>query len=136
MQARTRLWLIGIIVLVLAAFIGVTEPVKFTARTDPDTGKKVEPLKRVGPLHVYKPWIGLTLGLDLRGGSHLVLQVQPEGVFELASPELLKERTEEERSELYAEIVGLLSMDAIGTTKRDVDLYEDRIRVQTRASDR
>jgi len=129
-----RLWLIGIIVLVVAAFIGVTEPVKFTARTDPDTGKKVAPLKRVGPLHFYKPWIGLTLGLDLRGGSHLVLQVQPEGVFEFASPELAKERAEDEQSELYSEIVGLLSMETIGTTKRDVALYEDRIRVRTRAN--
>ena len=135
MQARMRLWLISIIVLVVAAFIGVTEPVKFRDRTDPDTGKKVEPLKRVGPLRFYRPWIGLTLGLDLRGGSHLVLQVQPEGVFELASPELAKERTEDERSELYAEIVGLLSTEAIGTTKRDVELYEDRIRVRSRAND-
>lgn len=134
MQARMRLWLIGIIVLVVAAFIGVTEPVKFTARTDPDTGKKVAPLKRVGPLHFYKPWIGLTLGLDLRGGSHLVLQVQPEGMFEFASPELAKERAEDEQSELYSEIVGLLPMETIGTTKRDVTLYEDRIRVRTRAN--
>jgi preprotein translocase subunit SecD len=113
----------------------VTEPVKFRDRTDPDTGKAVEPLKRVGPLRFYRPWIGLTLGLDLRGGSHLVLQVQPEGVFEFASPELAKERTEDERAELYAEIVELLSTEVIGTTKRDVELYEDRIRVRTRAND-
>ncbi len=136
MQARMRLWLIGIIVLVLAAFIGVTEPIKFRYRTDPDTGERVEPAKRVGPLLFYKPWIGLTLGLDLRGGSHLVLQVQPEGMFELASPELAKERTEEERSDLYTELVGTLTPEAIGTSKCDVELYEDRVRVRTRATDR
>ncbi len=133
MQARMRTWLIGIIALVVVAFIGVTEPIKFRDRTDPNTGERVEPLKRVGPLRFYKPWIGLTLGLDLRGGSHLVLQVQPEGHFEFTSAELGKALSDEEKTELYGEIVGLLPKEKIGTKKREVDLREQRIVVRTRA---
>jgi len=138
MQARTRWWLIGVIALVIAALIGVLEPVKLRDRRDPDTGRPVKALKQVGPLRFYKPHIGLTLGLDLRGGIHLVLQAQREGVFEFSAPELSEPRNESQQAETWERIVNLLPMDNIGTDKREVDLDREgtRIRVRTRVRDR
>ena len=88
MQARTRWWLIGILALVVLALIGVLEPVKLRDRTDPNTGKAITPLNQVGPLRFYKPHLGITHGLDLRGGSHLVLQAQGQAVYEFSAPAL------------------------------------------------
>jgi len=132
MQARTRWWLIGIITLVILSLLGVFEPIKFRDRRDPDSGQAVRPRKRLGPIRVYKPHLGITLGLDLRGGSHLVLQAQAQGLFEFSAPELSKPMSEEEQTDLYAEIVNLLPPDKIGTAKREVQLRGDRIVVQTR----
>ena len=132
MQARTRWWLNGIVALVVLALIGVFEPVKLRDRTDPNTGKAISPLRQVGPLRFYKPHFGITLGLDLRGGSHLVLQAQGQAVYEFSAPKLSEPLSEEERTELYAEIVRLLPAESIGTEKRDVQLRGDRIMVATR----
>ncbi len=121
--------------MVIVSLLGVTEPIKLEDRTDPNTGESVAPLKKVGPFRFYRPWVGLTLGLDLRGGSHLVLQVQPEGLFEFTAPELSRALSEEQKTELYTEIVALLPKDAIGTKKREVELREQRIVVRTRAKD-
>ena len=136
MQARTRLWLIGILTLVVLALIGVFEPVKLRDRTDSYTGKAVPPLKQVGPLRFYKPHFGITLGLDLRGGSHLVLQARGQAVYEFSAPRLSEPLSEEERTELYAEIVSLLPAEAIGTERRDVQLREDRVVVHTRLEEK
>ncbi len=137
MQARMRWWLIAIIALVIASLVGVLEPIKLRDRKDPDTGKPVPPVDRMGPFRFYKPHIGLTLGLDLRGGIHLVLQAQREGVFEYSAPELSGARSEAEQTETWEKIVGLLPMDKIGTDKRDVELDREgaAIRVRTRVND-
>jgi len=119
----------------LLAFIGVTEVVKLRDRIDPTTGEPVAAAKQVGPFRFYKPWVGLTLGLDLRGGSHLVLQVQREGYFEFSSAELGRELSDEERTELFGEVVSLLPKEAIKTGKREVELEGQRIVVATRAED-
>jgi protein-export membrane protein SecD len=132
MQGRTRWWLISILVLVIAAAVGVFEPIKLRERTNPDTGDPVAPLKQVGPFRFYRPHFGITLGLDLRGGSHLVLQAQGQAVYEFSASELSAPLSEEERADLYAEIVNLIPEDAIGAEKRDVQLRDDRIVVQTR----
>ncbi len=132
MQARTRWWLIGIIVLVIISLLGVLEPIKFVDRRDPDTGKPVPPLKQLGFIRLYRPHFGLTLGLDLRGGSHLVLQAQGQGYFEYSASELSKPMSEEQQTDLYAEIVNLLPPDKIGTEKREVQLREGRIIVNSR----
>jgi protein-export membrane protein SecD len=145
MQARTRWWLIGIIALVVVSLVGVLEPIKFRDRRDPDTGKVVQPLKRLGPIRLYKPHLGVTLGLDLRGGSHLVLEAQSEARFEYSAPELAdlvpqgplsqaqQRELSEKKTELYGEIVRLLPTEAIGTDKREVEIREQRIIVRTRA---
>lgn len=135
MQARMRWWLFGIIALVLVSLVGVLEPVKLRDRKDPNTGETVPPLKQIGPLRFYRPHIGLKLGLDLRGGSHLVLQAQPEGLYEFTIPELAESVTEERRAELYAEIVSLLPRETIGTEKRNVEIRDQRVVVRTRVTD-
>ncbi len=132
MQARTRWWFIGILGLVFLAALGVFEPVKLRDRTDPNTGKVIPPLRQIGPVRFYKPHFGITLGLDLRGGSHLVLQAQGRAVYEFSAPRLSEPISEEERAELYAQIVNLLSPEAVGTEKREVQLRGDRIVVETR----
>ncbi len=81
MQARTRWWLLAVIVLVVASLLGVLEPIKLQERKDPDNGKPIPPLRQVGPFKIYKPHFGVTLGLDLRGGVHLMLAAQDEGLF-------------------------------------------------------
>jgi protein-export membrane protein SecD len=137
MQARLRWWLIAIIALVIASLVGVLEPIKLRDRKDPDTGKPVPPVDRMGPFRFYKPHIGLTLGLDLRGGIHLVLQAQREGVFDYTVPELSGARSEAEQTDTWEKIVGLLPMDKIGTDKRNVELKREgaEVRVRTRVND-
>jgi len=137
MQARTRWWLTAILALVAGALIGVLEPVKLQARRDPDTGQPVKPVKRIGPFRIYRPHIGITLGLDLRGGSHLVLQAQREGIFEFSAPELNVPRPEEKQIGLREQLVRLLPTEVIGTEKREVDLPTEgpRFTIRTRVKD-
>jgi len=136
MQARTRWWLISILALVAASALGVLEPVKFRDRKDPSTGQPVKPLKQIGPLRFYPPHIGITLGLDLRGGMHLVLQAQRVGEFTF----LLKDPVSaEDKPDVLGKIVEALPKEAIygeggeSEQKRDVELNEDReVLVRTR----
>ncbi len=132
MQARTRWWLLTIIALIIASAVGVAEPVKFRDRRDPNTGRVVRPIQRLGPIRIYKPHFGITLGLDLRGGSHLVLQAQGRGVYEFAAKRLGEPMSDDERTEVYAQIADTLTPEAIGTTKRDIQLSGDRVIVYTR----
>ncbi len=134
MQARTRWWLIGIIALVVAAALGVTEPIKFRPRKNPATGKVEKPLKRFGPIRIYRPHLGITLGLDLRGGMHLVLQAQREAEFEF---ELSEPVPSDKRQEILAKVVEALPKEAIygkGNAKglkRDVRVVENGVVVRT-----
>jgi protein-export membrane protein SecD len=132
MQARTRWWLVGVLLLVLASAVGVAEPVKLRDRRDPNTGRALRPLYRMGPFRFYKPHFGITLGLDLRGGSHLVLQAQGRAIYEFTAKRLTEAMSEDERTELFAQVAETLSPEAIGTTKRDIQLRSDRIVVETR----
>lgn len=135
MHARMRWWLFSVLALVAVSLIGVLEPVKLRDRTNPDTGEPATPLRQIGPFRFYRPHLGITLGLDLRGGTHLVLEAQREGFFEFSTAELTDQLPEEERNELYAEIVGLLPPQEIGTKKREVRLQGQHIVVRTRAED-
>jgi protein-export membrane protein SecD len=132
-----RWWLISVIALVIASLIGVLEPIKLRDRRDPDTGRSVAPVDKMGPFRFYKPHIGLTLGLDLRGGINLVLQAQREGIFQFSAPQLNEPRNEDQQAQTWEKIVDLLPMDKIGTDKRDVevDRIGPRIVVRTRVKD-
>jgi protein-export membrane protein SecD len=138
MQARLRWWLLGVLVLVIVSLLGVFEPIKFRARRDPDTGKVVAPIKKLGPVYLYKPALGLKLGLDLRGGMHLVLQAQNEAVFRYTAPALQQPMSEERSAELYTQIVNALPMYDLGTEKRtvDLDLNNAQVVIHTRAEDK
>jgi preprotein translocase subunit SecD len=46
-----------------------------------------EPLVTLGPLAIYKPTPKVNLGLDLRGGQHLVLECRPETVMIFSTPD-------------------------------------------------
>jgi len=130
MQARTRWWLIGVIVLVVAAALGVAEPIKFSARKDPNSGERMKAVKKTGPFLFYRPHIGITLGLDLRGGMHLVLQAQREGVFEFTLKDPV---SADKKAEMFTQIVDALPKDQIGSDKRDVEVIEPRqVIVRTR----
>ena len=137
MQARIRWWLLGVLVLVVASLLGVFEPIKFRARVNPDTGKPVAPIRKLGPVYLYQPALGLKLGLDLRGGMHLVLQAQNEGLFRYTAPALKEPMSEDRSAELYTQIVNALPMYEIGTEKRtiDVDTANATIVVHTRVTD-
>jgi protein-export membrane protein SecD len=132
MQARTRWWLVAVILLVLASAVGVAEPVKLRDRRDANTGRALKPLYRVGPFRFYKPHFGITLGLDLRGGSHLVLQAQGRAIYEFTAKRLTEPMSDDERTELFAQVAETLSPKAIGAAKRDIQLRNDRIVVETR----
>ena len=82
MQARIRAWLIAIIVLVLACFQIVFEPIRFSPRLDPlRAGRELAPAARAGALYVYPPLPILNLGLDLRGGIHVVLKARNQAIL-------------------------------------------------------
>ena len=136
MQARTRWWLLAVIALVVVSLLGVLEPVKFHQRKDPDTGQPVSPARTVGPFLFYKPHLGLTLGLDLRGGVHLMLQAQDEGIFRYKAPELASISADKALDEEQEKIVQALPMDKIGTKKREVtiDLAAGEAVVRTRVA--
>jgi preprotein translocase subunit SecD len=144
MVAKTRWWLLGILALVVAAMVGVAEPVKLRDRRDPETGQVQKPLRRAGPFRIYKPHLGLTLGLDLRGGMHLVLQAQNEGEFRYTFPALQGTLSQDKQDELYTQVVDALSLEKLaapGQLPQDVkrvvtiDPADQAVVIRTRAGD-
>ncbi len=144
MVAKTRWWLLGILALVIVAVIGVTEPLKLRDRRDPETGQVQKPLRRAGPIRIYKPHLGLTLGLDLRGGMHLVLQAQNEGEFRYTFPALQGAVSGEKANEIYTQVVDALPLEKLAApgqlpqdVKREVmvDATDNAVVIRTRADD-
>jgi preprotein translocase subunit SecD len=144
MVAKTRWWLLGILALVVVSVIGVTEPVKLRDRRNPETGQPQKPLRRAGPFRIYKPHFGLTLGLDLRGGMHLVLQAQNEGEFRYTFPALQGTLSQDKQDELYTQVVDALSLEKLaapGQLPQDVkrvvtiDPADQAVVIRTRAGD-
>lgn len=101
MHKKLSLWLTAIIVLTLAAFLFVFKPITFSARKDPSDASLY--LKPVGAksfhatsmpdptfslgerqsfnVYLYTPQHDLRLGLDLRGGMRVVLQIPDRSTF-------------------------------------------------------
>ncbi|MHB9130275.1 MAG: protein translocase subunit SecD [Armatimonadota bacterium] len=92
------IWLTSIILLTIAAFIAVFQPVTFTPRKNPldtttylrplmvkdfEASKMPEPSQYIGkiPLYYYTPQHDLNLGLDLRGGMRVVMQIPDRAEF-------------------------------------------------------
>lgn len=97
------MWLFAVIVLTIAAFLAVFRPLTFTPRKDPsDTSRYLQPvgvaltdpgqppkkgtasidlLFAKTEVYVYTPQHDLRLGLDLRGGMRVVLQIPDRAMF-------------------------------------------------------
>ncbi|UCH35185.1 MAG: protein translocase subunit SecD [Armatimonadota bacterium] len=133
MQARTRAWLIGIIVLFVACFQIVFEPLRFAPRTDPlRAGEEVAPAATVGPLFIYPPVPTVNLGLDLRGGIHVVLKARSQAVltYEFAKA-IAPEDTD--RVEMQGIVAQLLS--DIGEVE-GIDIATKAVSIRVQAEER
>lgn len=135
LQSRTRLGLLGALALVVVCFFIVFRPLTLHPRTGPDTKKPIPPVDKLGPVYLYPPYPSLSLGLDLRGGIHLVLQAQKTGVFEFSLPKALTEDTEKAaRDAIRARVSELITPEALKTAKRTVDIAGTRVRVRSRVT--
>lgn len=131
MQARLRAWIIAIVVLVIACFQIVFEPIRVSPRIDPlRPGRQLRPAVKVGAVYLYSPLPVINLGLDLRGGIHVVLKARNQGVlpFDFAKP-IAPEDTD--RVEMQGTIANLLStLDLGGPPSVDIATKSITVRVQ------
>jgi protein-export membrane protein SecD len=132
-QTKTRSWLIIILLLTVAAFAIAFEPVTWGSKKDPDTRKEIYTPLRLGKLHFYPPYPRLNLGLDLRGGSHLVLQCQKTGVYQFQLPGLSAASSDEQRTDLHSQALDLLPPEKLRDRKREVEeITGNRLVVKSR----
>ena len=99
---KRSLWLAGVILLTIIAFLYVFQPITFSPRKDPaDAERHLRPigtpiadfksdaleqkptllLGGKKPVYVYRPTHDISLGLDLRGGMRVVLEIASRGEF-------------------------------------------------------
>jgi len=135
MQSRLKWWLTTIILLTLGALLIVLRPITLRYRLNPDTGTALKPQAQFGRFKFYKPYPDLRLGLDLRGGTQLRLQVQKSALFNYEVPEVLKLDSDEARAELQGKIGDLLSESKLGG-KRVIEVRETGIRLTTQVRDK
>ncbi|OPZ87891.1 MAG: preprotein translocase subunit SecD [bacterium ADurb.Bin429] len=102
MRRTLNLWLAGILLLTVIAFLGVFQPMTFSPRKDPsDMQSYLRPIgsQYKGPkdppgeftsigvgdsklrIFFYKPQHNLRLGLDLRGGMRVVVQIPNRAIL-------------------------------------------------------
>jgi len=82
MQARTRAYSIAITILFVACFQIVFEPLRVSPRIDMlRPGEEMRPTAQVGALYIYPPLPVMNLGLDLRGGIHVVLKARSQALL-------------------------------------------------------
>ncbi len=79
MILRARLWMVGVVLLSLTAFLLVFQPLTFQLRPHPvDKSRMLKPVQELpigsARLYVYWPQPALKLGLDLQGGLRVVLR--------------------------------------------------------------
>ncbi|NIM05759.1 MAG: hypothetical protein GTO55_05945, partial [Armatimonadetes bacterium] len=134
MQARLRWWLTGIILLTLVSLMAILRPVTLRHRLDADTGEPLTPVQEIWRFKIYNPYPDLRLGLDLRGGTQLRLQLQKSGMFTYQVQEILEMKDEEERTALQGEIGELLPESKIG--KRDIEVTETGLRITVRVQNK
>ena len=112
MQARLRAWLIAIAVMVLVAAAVITDPFSLDGRTDPRTNRPLRHLAQVWRLYLYPPLPSVRLGLDLQGGSHVVLRARNQALFTYSFGRELAPR-EEDAGPIQAEVRELLIAQGI-----------------------
>jgi len=129
MATSTRAWLTFVIALVAVFLFIVTEPVTIGERRLPDNPKQTERADYVlGPLHFYKPIPRVRLGLDLQGGSHVVLRAREQAVFSYKTTKPLF-FTDMERGQLKAAVVASIPADAFEGLQLDLSRREISCRV-------
>lgn len=129
MQSRIKWWLTAIVALTIIALLAILRPVTLRYRLNLADGKKLTPAKEFGPFKFYLPSPDVRLGLDLRGGTQLRLQLQKSAMFNYQVPEVAQLKTDEERADLKGKIGDLLPESKIG--KRDIEIRETGIRLTT-----
>jgi len=136
MQARLKWWLIGIIALVIVALLAVLKPITLRSRINAENGRRITPAATIGKFKIYPPVPDLRLGLDLRGGMQIRLQLQKQAIFKYDIPEILKSALSEvDRSELQGKVGEVLSPEEIGTLKREIQVTDTGLEITTRVKD-
>jgi len=134
MQARTRAWSIGIIILVIVCFQIVFEPIRFSPRMDPlRAGRELPPSGRVGAVYFYRPLPVIKLGLDLRGGIHVVLKARNQAVlsFDFEKPIAPEES---DQIEVQGTVAKLLSGLDLGAQTPAIDVATKSLTVRLEAA--
>jgi len=129
MPKSTRSWLTVIIGLLIASFIIVTEPVSWGPRPQMDNPKRREPgAFTLGPLNFYVPLPRVRLGLDLQGGSHVVLRARTQAAFIFGTDKVLY-TTEADRLKLQSDIVAALPDEEVA--RLELELGRRSLSVRT-----
>jgi len=147
MRSSLSLWLFGIIVLTILGFLTVFRPISFTPRKDPsDASRYLQPVgtgkdfdaerpptsgtfAALGQsIYVYPPQHDLRLGLDLRGGMRVVLEIPDRAVFDY---QLSKDKTPansvDENTMQNALTVLLADPKALGPDAQDSSKVQVRV---------
>ncbi|HEX2952014.1 MAG TPA: protein translocase subunit SecD [Armatimonadota bacterium] len=151
---KHSIWLIGVILLTVVAFLYVFKPVTVTPRKDPaDASRYLRPVGLKGafdaslppqqasfnvfngklPLYVYVPQHDLSLGLDLRGGMRVVLEIADHGEFDykLNKPIIDSSTLASTKGSLTDAVKAALGKDGEGA---QIELSEDRATITTQAT--
>jgi protein-export membrane protein SecD len=135
MQARTRAWSIAIIVLVIACFQTVFEPIRFSPRTNPlRAEEKVTPAVQLGRLYLYPPTPVLNLGLDLRGGIHVVLKARSQALLTYEFDQAIAPREDDRVAAqgMFADLLATLDLGSMPS----VDIATKSMTVRLQADSR
>ena len=150
MRNSLSLWLFSIIVLAILAFLTVFKPITFTPRKDPSdasrylrpvsSGKDFDPERpptqgtfaALGQsVYIYQPQHDLRLGLDLRGGMRVVLEIPDRAVFDYT---LNKEKVPVDsmaENQMQDDLTNLLAATKIGPDAKDAQKVQVRVNGST-----
>jgi protein-export membrane protein SecD len=134
MQARIRAWFIGIIILIILCFQIVFEPIRFSPRMDPlRAGRELPPAGRVGAVYFYSPLPVVKLGLDLRGGIHVVLRARNQAILHFDFEKRIAP-DESDQIEVQGTVAKLLSNLDLGAQTPAIDVATKSLALRLEAS--
>jgi preprotein translocase subunit SecD len=131
MQARTRAYTIAVIILFVACFQIVLEPLRLSPRIDPlRPGQEMRPAAQLGALYIYPPLPVLNLGLDLRGGIHVVLKARSQALLTFEFDKAIAPE-DSDRVEMQGIVANLLKpLDLGGAPSIDIGTKALTVRVK------
>jgi preprotein translocase subunit SecD len=130
MQSQLKWWLAGIVFLTLLALLVVLKPITLKPRIDASTHEPLKAITKIGPFYINAPIPDLRLGLDLRGGMQLRLQLQKSADFIYEIKELLNVKPDD-RPTLQGEIGGWLPKDI----NYKITVGETQLQIRTTVKD-